>query len=467
MAVSWIYGAWTYRSFHNEVDKLQFAEGEMTFEAAPEGAVRGQLAFRSEPRSTDARLALTGSISSGSPATVRFQGVGIDRTEAEGWLYDYVGYLVPDWPAGRGQRRAFVGSVTRTLAHSNREGGLDPAGEVFSFIAFQNDFPEARVVIPLPTPVREMLASRHHRLHHLVWHGTRNLWLDPLSLTMEDQQKIADLGWAPQRPALSANGDPIFGNGSGEDFLFMHRQMILEVNAAVRKIHMSAIASWKTILAPGPVSLEPTYSHPNPTIPPAGNPDGFAVPPTWYVPASETFNRRLEALKSAEYYWTRMRWWDRQFKDPQFLSTLTLAELGANIEWTVHNDMHVRWASTPRNPETGAPIPQGRDDGDIRRIWDNANYDHLGEQYSSHVNPLFWRIHGWIDDRINDWFAAHEAAHKGEVQETVVRDVPWFKGKWVAVDDPWTGRAMMEASKDIHAASHGTMRDPVYATKTK
>ncbi len=54
----------------------------------------------------------------------------------ERWVYDYLGYLVPDWPTGIGQRSAIVGSVIRTVAHSN---GQATAGFVASFIAVKQD----------------------------------------------------------------------------------------------------------------------------------------------------------------------------------------------------------------------------------------------------------------------------------------------------------------------------------------
>jgi hypothetical protein len=118
---------------------------------------------------------------------------------------------------------------------------------------------------------------------------------------------------------------------------------------------------------------------------------------------------------------------------------LTLGELGTLLEWTVHNDMHMRWASVPRDPRTGAIILNGRDGGDINKAWDDPEYDNLGDQYSSHVNPVFWRLHGWVDARIEDWFSAHETAHPGEVKKTDVMGTPWFVGKWVQVDMPWPG----------------------------
>jgi hypothetical protein len=53
---------------------------------------------------------------------------------------------------------------------------------------------------------------------------------------------------------------------------------------------------------------------------------------------------------------------------------------------------------------------------------------------------LFWGFHGWIDDRIEDWFAAHQRFNPGQVSRLPVNGVPWFApGRWVEVDDPWLG----------------------------
>ena len=58
--------------------------------------------------------------------------------------------------------------------------------------------------------------------------------------------------------------------------------------------------------------------------------------------------------------------------------------------------------------------------------------------HRSHVNPLFWKLHGWVDDRIEHWFNAHEDIHPGEIERLEVHAVPWFKkGKWVEVADPF------------------------------
>jgi hypothetical protein len=197
------------------------------------------------------------------------------------------------------------------------------------------------------------------------------------------------------------------------------------------------IKGWQVVPPPGPMVVEPDFGVPNPVLPPPGNPDGFTVPPMWFS-ASEATNRRIAHLKTDNHYWSRIRWWDREFKNPQYLSTLTLGELGALLEWSIHNDLHMRFASVPRHPQTGELIPNGRPDNDIRELWDDPSYDHLGEFYSSHVHPVFWRLHGWVDDRIEDWLEAHEATHPGQVERAQVHGVSWFKkGRWVHTDEPW------------------------------
>lgn len=293
----------------------------------------------------------------------------------------------------------------------------------------QNDFEEPRDVIPLPPAVLEMMASREHRLLHSIWHGTRNLWL-----SLEDGQRasITELGWAPPRASAKASG-PIINNGSGEDFLFMHRQMIIMVNETAKAAGAQPIKGW--------INIPPPSSE--------TNDDGFQIPPVWIDDSDPLSNRRIAALKTDVYYWSRMRWWDREYKNPQFLRQLKLGELGSLLEYTIHNDMHMRWSSVPRDPETGEPVPSGRADWDVSAKWDNPVYDFLGEFYSSHVNPVFWRLHGWIDDRVNDWYAAHQEGHPGEIVSANVDEVPWFeKGRWVMTSDPWAG------AKDGHHNGH-------------
>jgi hypothetical protein len=123
------------------------------------------------------------------------------------------------------------------------------------------------------------------------------------------------------------------------------------------------------------------------------------------------------------------------FQSPRFLSAITLGQLGNLLEFTIHGWMHVRWTHTLYDPETGHAI--GRNSlFDIDPKWDNPSNDDLGDFYSSHDHPTFWRLHGWIDDRINDW----AKVNAGRIELTTVAGVPWCKvdGQLVQVSEPFS-----------------------------
>ena len=61
----------------------------------------------------------------------------------------------------------------------------------------------------------------------------------------------------------------------------------------------------------------------------------------------------------------------------------------------------------PQDPVTGDKVPAVA----MHLIWIlNGTTQSMTPCLSRipRANPVFWRLHGWIDDRINDWFAAHE-----------------------------------------------------------
>ncbi len=435
-------GAWIYRSFNNVqqiVDAsepleahLLFGQGELVFDpVVGHDDIHGQLAFRSDPpTANDARLEMVGRIEHGSPHRIRLRGTGVAGTSAEGWVYDYVGYLAPEWPNGTDQVPAIVGTVIRSLPHGNA-----PAGVVASFVAVAQEFPEPREVIPLPEPVIRMLAGEKHRLHHLLWHSLRQFWLSS-DISDDTRQQIRDLNWEPPRLGVES-GRIAVNNGSGIDFLYMHREMISHVRHTMHHAGLDPIRPWPSPPQPGPLRGEPDFMQAIISLPTPGNPDGFVVPPAWHWPGVANLERRIHALKSDEYYWSRMQWWDREFKNPERLGRLTLGQLGALLEFSIHNDMHMRWAAVPRLAD-GTKVPLGRGIGDIDSRWADPSNDYLGDFYSSHVNPVFWRLHGWVDDRIQDWFDAHEAAHPGEIQRVEVRGLPWFQSEtWVEHNQPW------------------------------
>jgi len=140
-------GKWTYRSWINDPEpvdiepadkkcqaltKLLFAEAELVIQDNGMGEIKGKLNM-----GDSGSLTLLGFAGYGAPFSVRFQGVGKDKgSPSEGWVYDYVGWLVPSWPNGVDQKPAIVGSFIRTVPHSN---GKATAGKVASFVAVKKD----------------------------------------------------------------------------------------------------------------------------------------------------------------------------------------------------------------------------------------------------------------------------------------------------------------------------------------
>jgi len=127
-------GSWTYRSFLNDpdvnknFDDLEFGRGTIIIELAPMQALNGRIG------GPGWSLVLKGARTYGNPMHARFQGVGV--VNGEKWIYDYEGYLVPDWPNGVDQIPAIVGSVIRTIPHSGSQPNtVNPAGVVASFYA--------------------------------------------------------------------------------------------------------------------------------------------------------------------------------------------------------------------------------------------------------------------------------------------------------------------------------------------
>jgi hypothetical protein len=259
------------------------------------------------------------------------------------------------------------------------------------------------------------MASRKVRLHHFLWHQIRNTWSQ---ISETQKQELKNLGWEPGRSSRTENGIWLTLNGSGEDFLFMHRQMIKKVREITEKNNgdMDAVTGWR--LVPGPSSSD------------------WPVPETWEVYGASCFNSFLKAVKADYYYWVLIREWERTYQDEAWLKGRTLGEVGAIIESTIHNMMHMRWCSRPWDARTGKPEPTtGKPDNEIGQDWDDPQYDWLGDSYSSHVNPVFWKLHGWVDDRIEDWYRANEA----DLSPIDIRGIRWYKGNLVTETYPWSG----------------------------
>ena len=78
--------------------------------------------------------------------------------------------------------------------------------------------------------------------------------------------------------------------------------------------------------------------------------------------------------------------------NPSYLKTRSIDQVGSDIEGSIHGWMHLRWSAEPTT--------------DLQS--EDVSNDWLGAPFSSHVNKHFWKLHGWIDDRIKDWEHAND-----------------------------------------------------------
>ncbi|HKV39150.1 MAG TPA: hypothetical protein VJX67_08050 [Blastocatellia bacterium] len=283
--------------------------------------------------------------------------------------------------------------------------------------------------------VRPTLASRYHRLHHVLFHYVRNNWA---GLTRAQRTALIGLNWGVPRPSLvRATWDKrpervgnLFwatDNGSGADFLFYHRWMITMVDQMLARGGKGPVEPWSDRDAiPPPEGGCPDERVPDfvPRFEDPKNPDKPID-----VPALQL---RVKEIKSPGFFWNKMNWWGQDDRDRARLKTLKMGELGARLERDVHNQMHIRWSAYPSN---GYKLL--RTESDLREKWDDPLYDTLFDEYSAHINPLFYRLHKWIDNRIEDWAEAH---HNEVVRFRTPHGFDWFRpGRWVEVGTYWTG----------------------------
>ncbi|MBI4962568.1 MAG: Tat pathway signal protein [Desulfomonile tiedjei] len=252
----------------------------------------------------------------------------------------------------------------------------------------------------IPQYIVAMMAERAWRMQHYLWHEVRNSWLFYDEPT---RQALRNLEWEPPRPARRPrqDGSPevVLDNNSGEDFLYMHREMIKAVNERLAgDPQYPRVEGWTQV--PRPADQD------------------YPVPPAWDT-GDAGFNTYLQRVKSDATFQTDFLAWEARYTDEAQLRQMSLGEFGARIEFTIHNQMHMRWCAEPA--ATGIkPDPDPANPNAIDLQWDDPAYDWLGDTYSSHVNSIFWKLHGWVDDRINDWAAANN----------VTGPIPW-QGTWV------------------------------------
>lgn len=253
----------------------------------------------------------------------------------------------------------------------------------------------AQAIYPLPPAVIEQMGTREMRYHHLLWHNVRNTWNQ---LDSAARQALTNLGWGCPRPSQTANGVALENNDSGEDFLYMHREMIRKADEIARANPVNPpfrFRAWDTIPRPRDIN--------------------YGVPPEYDAENVET-TTSTNRWKTDDIYYNYIVPREARWKDPNYLRTLTLGQFGSIMEYTLHNGLHMRWSEKtdyglrmrPRNP-----VPN------VDSRWDSANYTWLIDSYASATNPYFYKIHLWIDERLEDWRRANG-----------LREITW-KGTWV------------------------------------
>lgn len=219
-------------------------------------------------------------------------------------------------------------------------------------------------------------------MYHALWHfvRTERLWDD---LEPEVMNSLIQQGWQAPRFQEEPN--------AGIDFLYMHRRMIDMVNA------------WAAADALAVDGQDPNGDLQPPPAAPRGDfvRAWITIPwdhqdPVWPMPVvdlSAAPNLPLifgptKEQATTDFY--RQRLLD-QFDNPTWLRSQSIDQLGTALEFTIHGWMHMHWSPAP------PPDPNTLD----------VNNDWLGSPFSSHVNRHFWKVHGWIDDRIAAWEDAH------------------------------------------------------------
>jgi hypothetical protein len=211
----------------------------------------------------------------------------------------------------------------------------------------------------LPLELKTFLAQPMMREHHALWHFVRSFWA-----YLAPERKLQLAHWAPP------NGRMQGLEGSGVDFLGMHRDMVQQVRKFVADQNLVAdVLGWTSIPWD---PADPDWPMP-PTYP--GNSD-----PAWKEPAATAQFKQEVAT---------------QYDSTVWMKSHTLDQLGIAIENGIHPWMHMHWSAKPwfkNQPGQDMNDPQN---------------DYLGCPYSSHINKHFWKLHGWIDDLITRWSNIH------------------------------------------------------------
>ena len=208
--------------------------------------------------------------------------------------------------------------------------------------------------------ITQIFATRAHRLQHSLWHAMRS---DLTAAERRQAVKTYGAAWGKFHklcPPPQNNAEADAYNPAGEDFFYMHHQMMLMFFSGQLAAHQKCTTPWTTV------------------------PD----PRDWPVPGTIVNSKTDEAYQ-------QLQTWDRQIQNRQWLREVSLSQLGWALEFTIHNNLHMRYAEdrpAPRYRSTnvgdGAVIPL---DARFPRSWkyDELGYNWLADPYASATNPVF------------------------------------------------------------------------------
>jgi hypothetical protein len=210
--------------------------------------------------------------------------------------------------------------------------------------------------------IREVMATRPHRLWHFLWHGLPGAWAGS---SQEFKKFFKELSpeWVPPKSVR------------GVDFVYMHHRMVGVLFQKFKEKGLPCIKPW--IKIPGPTEWPPV---------PAGGPGPM------YTSYSD-----LKGLQE-------------KFLSKKFLQGKPLDYVGEELRKSLHNKMHVYWAGEmPAQYEKCALDEERMMESALvtSSPCDDPNFDYLGLTDSSQVNPIFYKLHGLVEQVMVEWALAN------------------------------------------------------------
>lgn len=214
---------------------------------------------------------------------------------------------------------------------------------------------------------RSMLASESHRRWHYQWHRS---FKEPNAPSSAEQAiwKKAGLLKAHETPEAFQKR---LADHPGESFFFMHRHMIKMLQVELTALGLPCVSPWEQA----------------PTDP---------QDPIWPQPRFADVVDELD-LEMIEAEFRHVREWSAKFSDPKFLRGVSLNSLGIQMQSSLHIILHTVYGNRPSDLAKNC---QGDE-------FLSRDCDDMGSDASSHVNPYFWKLHGYIDSFVGKWLAAN------------------------------------------------------------